>query len=374
MYVLVKTPTSASEKSESYTFDDVYDLLTHVSAMVKAESQKQNKTVPSAPIDEETHSDDETQEESEDDTQEESEDTRLFTLETVQKPLFTGVIDRKKNDEEIMERIRQIDNHGSEYQYHTDSLNRVLDYFIKTFLKTMEFDADDTTSLIETKLLINYCYGLFVTFPERFINNSHEFQTMKEYIHCVKDLFTPALHVLIERRKPLPNPKPGNRIDYVLADNTFLPFEAMVGALLACRGDHNKLDYKDALEICYTTLKDTSFLTDVSPKALDDWIELFVKEKVIKHDTGVLQSSLVYTEFETWLGARAPMELSVILSTQHFSKVMKEQHEFETIRKAAGMFYKQVCWKPKIAEKHEEPPSIAPWNSQSPFENTWATV
>lgn len=367
MYVLVKTPTSAAEKTESYTFADVYDLLTHVSAMVKAESQKQNKTVPSAPIDEETHSDNETQEESE-------QGSRVFVLETVDKPLFTGVIDRKKNDEEIMERIRQIDNHGSEEQYHTDSLNRVLDYFIKTFLKTMEFDADDTTSFIETKLLINYCYGLFVASPERFIKNTHEFQEMKAYIHRVKDLFTPALHVLIERRKPLPNPKPGNRIDYVLADNTFLQFEDMVGALLACRGDHNTLDYKDALEICYTTLKDTSFLTDVSPKALDDWIELFVKEKVIKHDIGVLKSSLVYTEFETWLVARAPRELSMILSTQHFSKIMKEKHEFETIRKAAGMFYKQVCWKPKTAVKQEASSVIAPWNSQSPFENAWATV
>jgi hypothetical protein len=228
------------------------------------------------------------------------------------------------------------------------------------------------TLFIEKQLLINYCYGLFVTFPERFIKNSHEFQNMKGLIDRVEDLFTPALHVLLERRKPLPNSKPGYRAAYVLADDSFLPLEAMVGTLMAVRSDHNVLNYKDALEVCSTTLKDTVFLTNVTPLALDDWVDLFVKEKVTKHETGILQSSLVYTEFETWLGACAPRELSVILSTQHFSKVMKENHGFETIRKAAGMFYKQVCWKPKTIQEPQQ--VLSAWNSQSPFENRWATV
>jgi hypothetical protein len=370
MYVLVKTPTSAAEKSESYTFNDVYDLLIHVSAMVKAESQK--KTLPPVqqlplPLEEATQSD---EEQEDNDTEEEEQESSI--LENVHEPLFTGVIDRKKNDEEIMERIQQIQSHGSEKHYHTHSLNKVLDYFIKTFLTTTELDSNDMTLFIEKQLLINYCYGLFVTFPERFIKNSHEFQNMKGLIDRVEDLFTPALHVLLERRKPLPNSKPGYRAAYVLADDSFLPLEAMVGTLMAVRSDHNVLNYKDALEVCSTTLKDTVFLTNVTPLALDDWVDLFVKEKVTKHETGILQSSLVYTEFETWLGACAPRELSVILSTQHFSKVMKENHGFETIRKAAGMFYKQVCWKPKTIQEPQQ--VLSAWNSQSPFENRWATV
>jgi hypothetical protein len=225
----VKTPTSASEKSEAYTFDDVYDLLTHVSAMVKAESQK--KTLPPAqqlPLEEATQSDEEKED---DNTEEEEQESSI--LENVHKPLFTGVIDRKKNDEEIMERIQQIQSHGSEKHYHTGSLTKVLDYFIKTFLTTTELDSNDMTLFIEKQLLINYCYGLFVTFPERFIKNSQEFQDMKDYIDRVKDLFTPALHVLLERRKPLPNSEPGYRAAYVLADDSFLPLEAMVGDLMA---------------------------------------------------------------------------------------------------------------------------------------------
>ena len=366
MYVLVKTPTSTNEKSESYTFNDVYDLLTHVAAMVKEESQTKKKILPTTPIEEETQSEDE--------AQEETQGTHLSVLENVHEPLFTGVIDRKKNDEEIMERIQQIQSHGSEKHYHSHSLNKVLDYFIKTFLTTTELDSNDMTLFIEKQLLINYCYGLFVTCPERFIKNSHEFQTMKGLIDHVEDLCTPGLHVLLERRKPLPNSKPGYRAAYVLADDSFLPLEAMVGTLMAVRSDHNALNYKDALEVCSTTLKDTVFLTNVTPLALDDWVDLFVKEKVTKHETGILQSSLVYTEFETWLGACAPRELSVILSTQHFSKVMKENHGFETIRKAAGMFYKQVCWKPKTIEKQEQQQVISAWNPQSPFENRWATI
>jgi hypothetical protein len=363
----VKTPTSASEKSEAYTFNDVYDLLTHVSAMVKAESQKEKGTVLPAPIDEESKSEDETQEEST-----ETQGTCLSVLETTNEPLFTGVIDRKKNDEEIMERIRQIQSHGSEKHYHTQSLSKVLDYFIKTFLTTTELDSNDMTLFIEKQLLINYCYGLFVTYPERFIKNSQEFQDMKDYIDRVKDLFTPALHVLLERRKPLPNSEPGYRAAYVLADDSFLPLEAMVGDLMAFHTDHNVWNYKDALEVCSTTLKDTAFLTNVTPVALDDWVDLFVKEKVTKHDTSILQSSIVYTRFESWLEARGPKELSEILSTQHFSKIMKENHGFETIRKAAGMFYKQICWKPKTIQEPQQ--VLSAWNSQSPFENTWATV
>ena len=372
MYVLVKTPTSASEKAESYTFNDVYDLLIHVSAMVKADSQK--KIPPPAqelPVEEEEEEEENQEEDAEEET---AMGTPLSTLENVHEPLFTGVIDRKKNDEEIMERIQQIQSHGSEKHYHTDSLNKVLDYFIKTFLTTTELDSNDMTLFIEKQLLINYCYGLFVGFPERFIKNSHEFQEMKEYIDRVKDLFTPALHVLIERRKPLPNSKPGYRAAYVLANDSFLPLEAMVGALMAFSSDNNLLNYKDALEVCSTTLKDTVFLTNVTPLALDDWVDLFVKEKVVKYDTGILQSSLVYTTFEAWLGARAPRELFAILSTQHFSKVMKENHGFETIRKAAGMFYKQVGWKPKSTQNQADAPDLSGWNPQSPFDNTWASV
>ena len=57
MYVLVKTPTSATEKSESYTFNDVYDLLTRVAAMVKeaaaVHSTKESVEKPVATVQEE---------------------------------------------------------------------------------------------------------------------------------------------------------------------------------------------------------------------------------------------------------------------------------------------------------------------------------
>ena len=455
MYVLVKTPTPPTEKSESYTFQDVYDLLTWATAMIKAESQKKTETLRSKPKKKHTEAQEDKKEDEEQEEQEEQEEkeeqkeeeqeeeeqeeeeqeeeeqdsvSRIINLLKIPtqnpplssrhmyntseypkpipvppildnfcEPLFTGTIDREKNTAEIMERIKQMEsgNTESEMESRYKSLDKIIDYFAENFLETIDvkkqpqcLGPDDQYNYIlkDIPILINACYDLFVAYPHKFIKNSDEIETIKEHINYIKYLISmPSVYDRIQFRKPIePKPESGYVRGFIIKQLAFTELTTMLSKFIKEQKNHGVVHYKDAVEICYKTLKSMYDIYDdkFNVSVLDDWIALFVKTKLNKTPNGSLQSSIMYSTFEKWLQNSAPQALMNLLSIQYFSKVMKETHGFETSRKSAGVFYKNVEWKDSTTNVEEKSTAventstkeISGWNPQSPFEDRWAPI
>jgi len=451
----VKTPTSATEKSESYTFNDVYDLLTYVTTMVKeaaARPVKKSVAKPEATVqekeekeeeqEEEQEAEEEAEEEEKQEEQEDNEDkgTPLSVLEeetdpvsriinmlkitpsnpplssrhlynrseypkplplppildTFCEPLFTGPIDREKNTAEIMKRIKQmetgtIDSH-TKSQYET--LDKIIDYFTENFLERIDVKIhppclnEYNYIFKDMPILINACYDLFVAYPHKFIENSHELETIKEHIHYIKYLLfrVDSVYTRIQfRRYGKSNPESGYMRGFTLKKTVFTELTTMISKFINEQKNHGVVDYKDAVEICYKTLNSMYDETLVGASVLDDWIALFVKTKLSRTMNGSLQSSIMYSTFEQWLQNSAPQAIMKFLSIQYFSKVMKETHGFETGRKSSGVFYKNVELKSNVSgdkveekstavEKTTSTIDVSGWNPQTPFEDRWASI
>jgi len=319
-------------------------------------------------------------------------------LDTFCEPLFTGPIDREKNTAEIMERIKQMETGTIESQTESQnkSLDKIIDYFTENFLETIDvkiqppwLGPDDQYNYIfkNMPILTNACYDLFVAYPHKFIQNSHELETINEHINYIKYLIClPSIHDRIQfRRYSEFKPEPGYVRGFSIKQLAFKELTTMISKFINEQKNHGVVHYKDAVEICYKTLKSMYDVYDdkFTVSVLDDWIALFVKTKLSKTSNGSLQSSIMYSTFEKWLQNSAPQALMNLLSIQYFSKVMKEKHGFETGRKSAGVFYKNVEWKDStnkveekstVVEKTTSNNEVSWWNPQSPFEDRWASV
>jgi len=461
MYVLVKTPTTTTEKSESYTFNDVYDLLTRVAAMVKEAAAaaatvhpaKESVEKPVATVqekekekekeeEEEQEEKEEAQEEKEEAQEEDNEDkgtplsvleeetdpmsriinslkrpiqdlplssrhmynkseypkppTQPPILDTFCEPLFTGPIDREKNTAEIMERIKQMEAGTIESQTdsQTKSLDKIIDYFTENFLENIDVKiqppwlcpSDEYNYIFkDMPILTNACYDLFVAYPHKFIENSHELETIKEHIHYIKYLLgVDSVYTRIQFRKyGKSNPESGYMRGFIIKQSAFTELTNMIYRFINEQKNHGIVDYKDAVEICYKTLNSMYDETLVGASVLDDWIALFVKTKLSRTMNGSLQSSIMYSTFAQWLQNSAPQAIMKFLSIQYFSKVMKETHGFETGRKSSGVFYKNVEWKSSTTKVEEQSTAVekttstinvSGWNPQTPFEDRWAPI
>ena len=315
-------------------------------------------------------------------------------LDTFCEPLFTGPIDREKNTAEIMKRIKQmetgtIDSH-TKSQYET--LDKIIDYFTENFLERIDVKIhppclnEYNYIFKDMPILINACYDLFVAYPHKFIENSHELETIKEHIHYIKYLLfrVDSVYTRIQfRRYGKSNPESGYMRGFTLKKTVFTELTTMISKFINEQKNHGVVDYKDAVEICYKTLNSMYDETLVGASVLDDWIALFVKTKLSRTMNGSLQSSIMYSTFSQWLQNSAPESVAKLLSIQYFSKVMKETHGFETSRKTAGVFYKNVEWKSSTTKVEEQSTAVekttstievSGWNPQSPFEDRWAPL
>ena len=358
MFILVRTPTSDRPDTESYTFNNVYDLLTHVTQLVTKtvpvptttaqvphiviENVSCTPATPTEPVYE----------------------TVSEALKRFDEPLLSTnqiqelVQTHQDNKDEVFARLPDITLQTSQGPINPQDLADIHEFFLNKFCKP--------TTMKDARmghLTLVHCWDLFVHYPHNFLTNDEQ------------TLWIPRLMQFFKENLKTVFPTPDS--PHCIQSTEFEDYQSRVKTLISKEYDASNVLAPILQDLCLKTQK-ALYSKNIKPADWDCWIQYFVDRKLNKRKGQEIQSSALFQAFTDWFQERAACLGTV--SVQHFSNRMKTVYGFQTHRKAAGMFYSDVSLHPEPIQELDTSVSTNTWyitpndTITSLFETQWASA
>ena len=359
MFILVRTPIPDHPTTESYTFNNVYDLLTHVTQLVTKTSIAPVPASAPAPVPAPAPIPDIAT------PNEPVYETVSEALKRFDEPLLSTnqiqelVQTHQDNKDEVFARLPEISLQNSQGPINPQDLADIHKFFLKKFC--------NPTTIHNAKmgqLTLVHCWDLFVHYPHNFLTNDEQ------------TLWIPRLMQFFKENLKTVFPTPD--IPHCIQSTEFEDYQSRLKTLISKDYDAANVLKPVLQDLCLKTQK-ALYSKNIKPADWDCWIQYFVDRKLNKRQGQEIQSSALFQTFTDWFQERAACLGTV--SVQHFSHRMKTVYGFQTHRKAAGMFYSDVSLHPEPEpEPYLESVSTNTWTITpndtitSLFETQWATV
>jgi hypothetical protein len=323
MFILVRTPIPEHPATESHTFNNVYDLLTHVTQLVTKTAPTPTlapgKIIANVPF---------SSDKKPVVPNNSGEETVSEALKRFDEPLLTItqinelVQVHQDNKDEVFARIPELTLQTQQGHVDPKDIADIHEFFLTKFCK-----PTNTTS---EHLTLVHCWDLFVTYPHNFLTN--EEQTV--WVPRLMQFFKENLKTLY----PTPD------TPHCIKSTEFMDYQSRLKTLISKDYEAGKVLKPVLQDLCLKTQK-ALYSKNIKPADWDCWIQYFVDRKLNKRRGQEIQSSALFQTFTDWFQERASCLGTV--SVQHFSNRMKTLYGFQTHRKAAGVFYSDVSLHPE---------------------------